>query len=169
MNMRAVSLIFLLTLMATNVAAQESRPPGFAEYAVSEKFGGSPAPAKIQGKWARLFRTRIRLGAQEGPNFAGHYTLVTWGCGSDCILFAIVDARSGRVYTPPSFAGISRVPSQEEDPLQFRIDSRLLIIAGSRVFREGQNGDDRAAKFYYKWAGGRLVLLRRSKLKFPYQ
>ncbi len=167
--MKAVILILLLVAVVPNVAAQGRLPPSFADYAVSEKFVGSLAPARIRGRWAHMFRTRIRLGALEGPNFAGRYRVVTWGCGSDCILFAIVDAKSGRVYAPPSFAGVSRVPSQEEDPLQFRSGSRLLIIAGSKVFQEGRRGDGRPAKYYYKWDGGRLVLIRRSKLKLPYQ
>ena len=46
---------------------------------------------------ARRLRTMLRIGAASGPNFAGHYTPVTWGCGVACQEFAIVDAKSGRV------------------------------------------------------------------------
>src|SRR5437763_667802 len=41
-------------------------------------------------------------GASKGPNFAGHYTAVTWGWGTECQTLAIVDARTGRVYFAPS-------------------------------------------------------------------
>ncbi len=31
---------------------------------------------------AKRYRTRLREGAAEGPNFAGHFTIVGWGCGT---------------------------------------------------------------------------------------
>jgi hypothetical protein len=40
-------------------------------------------------------------------NFAGRYVVISWGCGSQCVLMAIVDAKTGIVYDPPlsGFAG----------------------------------------------------------------
>src|SRR5438105_1150903 len=34
--------------------------------------------------------------APDGPNFAGHYTVVTWGCGTECQMHAILDGRTGQ-------------------------------------------------------------------------
>ena len=31
----------------------------------------------------------------KGPNFAGHYFVVNWGCGSGCLMLVIVDAMTG--------------------------------------------------------------------------
>jgi hypothetical protein len=60
----------------------------------------------------------LRLGSQEGPNFAGHFTVITWGCGSPCHTTVVVDAKSGRV-----FDGLT---SQYDE--EYRLDSRLLVI-----------------------------------------
>ena len=45
-------------------------------------------------KNARMFRTNLRNAAKEGVNFAGHFVLVGWGCGTNCSVLAIIDARS---------------------------------------------------------------------------
>jgi hypothetical protein len=44
-------------------------------------------------------RTMIRQGARNGPNFAGHYTVASWGCGTECQMHAVLDARTGKVVT----------------------------------------------------------------------
>jgi len=51
---------------------------------------------------AKAFYTRITETVSSGPNFAGHYTVVYWGCGTDCYGYAIVDAATGKVvvYSP---------------------------------------------------------------------
>lgn len=65
-----------------------------------------------------MFRTRLREGAAKGPNFAGHYTLVMWGCGAACQMVAVVDAGDGQV----SFA-----PFTTSEGASYRLDSRLFI------------------------------------------
>ena len=75
--------------------------PGFADYPVSGAFRGRPAPARFENdSLDRRFRTVLREGAQRGPNFAGHFTIVTWGCGSSCQMNAVIDAHAGRIYHP---------------------------------------------------------------------
>ena len=161
--MRIVLQIILVMLSLTCVTlAQEKRLPRFEDYP-AEVFQGTPAPAKIVGPLARSYRTRLREGAKEGPNFAGHYTVVYWGCGSDCRIFAVVDAKTGKVYFPPDIRAISRVPSQEEEPIQYRDNSRLLVIAGEVWPGGGQWR--REATYFYEWRGGGLRLIRRTPLK----
>lgn len=83
-----------------------------------------------------MFRTRIRAGAKEPISFAGHYTVPTWGCGSGCLAFVIVDAITGKV-----FGGIGSVelitPKSEDDDLgglrervEYHPTSRLLKVNG---------------------------------------
>lgn len=43
-----------------------------------------------------MFRTRTREAMAGGVNFAGHYVVATWGCGTECESGHIVDARTGR-------------------------------------------------------------------------
>jgi hypothetical protein len=64
--------------------------PRFDDFPVVKSFHGKPA--------APVFKTRgpfpaeIREAARKGPNFAGHYTIAEWGCGSGCVSFAVIDA-----------------------------------------------------------------------------
>ena len=75
-------------------------PPPFEQYPVN-RMRGTPAKADITSRpWPRRFRTMLRLQAPTGPNFAGHYTIAGWGCGSSCLQFAVIDAITGKVYVP---------------------------------------------------------------------
>ena len=101
--------------------AAQSRPlPQFADYPVDSIFSGRPAPVDLSSNpVARRFRTVLRQGARSGPNYAGHLTVVTWGCGTSCIVIAVVDARSGRVFSSPVGAGYG---------VERHVDSRLLVV-----------------------------------------
>jgi hypothetical protein len=65
------------------------------------------------------FRTRIRKGAPDGPNYAGHYTVITWGCGVECQMHAIVDAKTG---------GFVRFRYLSAMGLGHNLKSRLLVV-----------------------------------------
>ena len=107
-----------------------------------------------------MYRTVIRNGAKEGPNFAGHYTIVVWGCGLNCRQLAIVDARSGEVFFPSNLLQINFLFEDTAEFLQFRKNSRLLIVVGSMV---GTNDDWRTGKYYYEWKNQRLLLVHAIK------
>ncbi len=47
---------------------------------------------------AKRFITRIKNECANGINFAGHYTLVIWGCGSPCQSGVVVDRKTGKIY-----------------------------------------------------------------------
>ncbi len=149
---------------ATTAPAPSSdgrRPPSprFIDFPATATFAGKPAPVDLDSAPdARMFRTRLRAGAAEGPNFAGDQTVVTWGCGTNCQVVAIVDARSGRVYFPGIIS---------ETGLAFRRDSRLLIEnpADSHDVRADERAprpDDEGARLFggpnfYAWNGTSLV------------
>lgn len=67
------------------------------------------------------FRTRIREGMQKGPNFAGHYSVIQFGCGTGCSGVVVGDNKTGRP---------ARFPRGGESnmylDLQFQQDSRLM-------------------------------------------
>lgn len=67
------------------------------------------------------FRTRIRDGMKQGPNFAGHYSVIQFGCGTGCSGVVVADNRTGQPV---------RFPRGGEDnmylDLKFQLDSRLL-------------------------------------------
>jgi hypothetical protein len=165
--MRIFAQTFLILFLACGAMAQSKRLPKFEDYRVSKVFFGQPARAKID-RDARFYRTRITSGAKEGANFAGHYTFVSWGCGADCRMFAIVDSKTGTVYFPnKGFDEVIRVPFQTDEHFEFRKDSRLLIVSGMRYGADKQDKarvSEDAGKFYYRWTGNRLVLIRSTKL-----
>ena len=46
---------------------------------------------------AQTFYTNITKAVASGSNFAGHFTLVHWGCGTDCFGYAVVNTETGEV------------------------------------------------------------------------
>jgi hypothetical protein len=171
--LRTLCAAFIVLLLggcgdSTRVAASDvtsrTDTPHFEDFPVREKFTGKPAAVKVESRGARRYRTVIREGAREGPNFAGHYTVVTWGCGAGCVQFAVVDAKTGVVYSPRFYVA-ARVRFDEEtqqpdEPLQFRIDSKLLIVSGSP-------NEKNEGVYYYSWDGRRLALIKSTAFKEP--
>lgn len=108
---------------------------------------------------ARLYRTRIREGAAQGPNFAGHYTIIPIGCGAATVCVAIVDATTGHVYFPPGLSSaealIVDTAGLNLETLNFRRGSSLLIVVGSPNEQRR-----RAGISYYTWRSDRLDLIR---------
>jgi hypothetical protein len=51
--------------------------------------------------------------------YYGTNRLPTWGCGTTCQAFAIVDAYTGAVYFPEFVSAVG---------LDFRLDSNLLVV-----------------------------------------
>ena len=103
---------------------------------------------------ARRYRTMIRDGAREKPNFDGHFVVATWGCGSDCQTGAIIDAVSGKVTMLPVVAGTSSDAGDSESRFDYRLDSRLMIMTGM-IGEEPPMG-----AHYFEFDGHRLKRLK---------
>jgi hypothetical protein len=126
---------------------KQTSPPDFNDYPATESFSGAPAPVDLSSDPdARRFRTVLREGAQTGPNFAGKYTVVTWGCGTSCQSVAIVDAETGSVYMPGIVA---------EAGVKHKLDSRLLVVNPPE--NTPGNRPDWMETSYYVWDGTELT------------
>jgi len=126
---------------------KQASPPDFNDYPATESFSGNPAPVDLSSDSdARRFRTVLREGAQTGPNFAGKYTVVTWGCGTSCQSVAIIDAETGSVYTPGIVA---------EAGVKYKLDSRLLVV--NPPGNTPGNRPDWMETSYYVWDGTELT------------
>ncbi len=125
--------------------------PQFKDFPATKVYQGKNSPVNIATPEAREFRTRLTEAARQKPNFAGHYILAHWGCGSGCIRPAIIDAKSGRVFMVPFT--VASVGEEDIDQVQFRPDSRLFIVNGSR------NDQPENGSFYYLWNGRQLELI----------
>ena len=132
--MKRISLLVLLFIVLS-VNGQES----FEKYSVSYIYSGQMSPINLKSnRTARVYKTRISESyKQNGVNFAGHYSFVYWGCGSPCTGCAIIDVRTGKVYSGPD-SGFG---------YNFKKNSRLLIVnPKDTVSNSGQNPWDEVYK-----------------------
>jgi hypothetical protein len=146
---------------AAAVHATTGGQPEFAQYPahMAPATTGLAKALHFSTDQGRRYRTAIRQAAQQGPNFAGHHRLATWGCGTDCRGFAIVNLKTGQVYTHPHIQLVAGVMGNGDERLAFRADSRLLVISGAL-----DDDPARTAQFFYLWQGRRLQLLMRRAL-----
>lgn len=140
------------------------KPPGklpdFADYPVQEIYKGKPARPRIVTRYQNEFRTRIREDMEQKVNFAGHYIVATWGCGTGCMQFALVDAVSGQVYDPP-MKSVSyhfgpdpdKGPQKFPDMVNMKPESALLVVEGC------QSESEKCGRYYYRFEKDRFTLL----------
>lgn len=68
-----------------------------------------------------------------GANFAGRMMVAVMHCGSSCVHVSLIDSRSGMLHDPAPLAEIQgTLPCRADEALQFRRDSRLLIVTRTR-------------------------------------
>ena len=134
--------------------------PGFADYPAGAPYTGRPAPVVLRTRRDRMFRSQLREAAKGGPNFAGRYTAVHWGCGTGCAQLAVIDAVTGLVYWPPlEFVDIPSPDGGEYGP-GYRLDSKLLVLTRSHYDREAGY-----TAYYYLFDRNRFRLVRRAGRK----
>ena len=125
-----------------------------------------------------MYRTRIRNGVlkgegvmadseskrfltKPGTNFAGKYVVITWGCGSQCVMMAIVDAATGKIYDPP----LSGTETELHVPLDnlremetgYRVDSSLMVLQNAcRDFKDRKT----CGTYYFNWKDNHFNLVK---------
>ncbi len=129
----------------------------FTDFAVPESFHGKPATPILATRSQRMFRTAIREAAAKGQNFAGHYTIAEWGCGSGCMSSAVVDAVTGKVFAAP-FRILSMPLAESEGGHEYQgavyqLKSRLLIA-------DGCPEETNCGTYYYEWSDNKFKRLR---------
>jgi hypothetical protein len=148
----------------------DNQSPTFAAYsAVVPKVSGSRLDLE-SNPTARMYRTLLRREVALGPNFAGHYRVAVWGCGSSCSMFAVVNLDTGRVITPDGFSSTSLVFFDVDDFLprtqsdyfgfRFRKNSKLLVVIGALDEDEAREG-----AFYFVMANEHLRLIHSTIVK----
>ena len=178
--MRVLSLVLILAPIGTLCGLAQrisSKPaPRFEDYPVKEVFTGAPAAPILATAEEQMYRTRIRNGVArgsdvwigsyknpikaKGPNFAGHYFVVRWGCGSQCLMMATIDAKTGEIYEPPlAEKGSLSVPldNLSEMETDLRPDSSLLVLRNAcRDFTDRKT----CGTYYFNWKDNRFDLVR---------
>ncbi|MBA1220032.1 hypothetical protein G7017_03825 [Pseudomonas fulva] len=101
--------------------------PDFKAYAVPVENVTLKGPLKGANDQVRQRMAWVKTKAQK-PNFAGHYVLDSFGCGTGCMASALVDLRTGQVYRAPFHE-----PTHEEK--SFRVDSRLVEFSKYNYYK----------------------------------
>ena len=71
----------------------------FSDYETSAYKGPTRLPHfNGRDRAHRLFRTRLTDGLKQGPDFAGHYTVISIGCGMGKRSLYIGDNRTGQIF-----------------------------------------------------------------------
>lgn len=144
-----------LSITISSISFAQNRVPVFSDYSVSETHIGPNVPIVLK-RDDMMFRTRLREAAKEKPNFAGHYILTAWGCGAQCLMGAVINAKTGRVFWLPHTTCCWGTEVDERfEPIEFRLNSRLVVFSGLRNEKEGDDG-----AHFYKFENGRFVHLR---------
>ena len=170
-------LVVIALVLSTRLVRAQNRMPRFEDYPVTEMFTGTQAVPILVGPEQRMFRTRIRNAVlkgegvvadseskrpltKPGTNFAGRYVVVIWGCGSQCVMMAIVDAASGKVYDPPLadkgtlYPHLDNLSNME---IGYRRGSSLMILRNAcRDFKDRRS----CGTYYFNWNDNRFDLVK---------
>ena len=154
---------FPVRLTVTDARVHRAR---FEDYPADTVWQGSPPRLNFPTPSERMFKTRLTEAAKEPANFAGHYRMAYWGCGSNCSAGALIDLQTGNVYQPPLATPGARgwerwmgcVSCFDNTDEEFRVDSRLMIVRCGLHYSERfhTNIPD---TYYFLWDGSRFQKL----------
>jgi hypothetical protein len=164
LKIKLLLAVLCVCLCAAPALSRDGATPDFKNYAVPV-FKGRAAALKLTTPEARSYRTRLREGARRALNFAGHYKLHTWSCGTSCLQTAFIDAKTGNVFFPAELNGFiacyygTEVIENLEQALKFERGSRLIVMAGYPMSERGKD-EPKKGLYYYEWTGTDLKLIK---------
>ncbi len=121
--------------------------PHFSDFPVREIFKGIAVPPRINNQFEQRFKTRILEASRLGVQFAGHYGVAKWGCGTSCVEIALVNLADGRVCRGPfEVLTYGQAFNYDGGPggLEYHADSELLVARGCP-------NEAHCATYYYVW------------------
>lgn len=164
MRINLLSVVLCICFLTFSALAQDGAAPRFDEYKATA-YSGKAAALKLTTPQARGYRTRLREGARRAVNFAGHYKLHTWSCGTSCLQTAFIDAKTGNVFFPAELDGFiacyyGTEPIENlEQALKFERGSRLIVMSGYPMSERGKD-EPKKGLYYYEWTGTSLKLIK---------
>lgn len=151
----ALVLTFLTYLFqGKEIGSIDSSPAdelSFSQYPSDTTYEGVVAPVNFESnKDAKTFSTAITSAMSKGVNFAGHYVLATWGCGTSCQGLAIIDAKDGTIVVYNLLS---------EEGVAYTKDSNLLIVNPTKDYSPTRLQGRQVATDYYVLEEGALYLI----------
>jgi len=137
------TIVVLALFLGVQLAyGKPTQCPSFDTYHVNETFAGPYADLDVNSSpTGKRFKSVIRNSYVKKPNFAGRYRVVSWGCGSNCHVFVLVDTKTGKIINAPGPAALDA---------EYHVDSALFIIDPPDLIKE--SGSDLYATEYFFWA-----------------
>jgi hypothetical protein len=153
------SQVVIAFLLAGAAACEAEVAPTFEAYRTDVAIG-SPCNVDIAtDPTAHHFRTVLSGAAKKGPNFAGRFAVASWGCGSGCVEWAIINLESGKVFFDKERLHLLWIvgwdSTKNGDFLSFRRDSALLVVQGAT-----DDNPHQVRRDYLRWTGVGVELLR---------
>ena len=141
---------------AENISGTEAAAvtPTFSDYTVARSNSVLNDVDLSSHPDAANFRTRLEDNIHSAANFAGHYIMTSWGCGTMCQMNAVIDVDSGDVFFPADFTSSYGAC--------FKADSNLVILNPvDEAFMEAFDGElpEWFRVGYYLWDGQEMQLL----------
>jgi hypothetical protein len=149
------ALVGFAILVVFGGAARAAEPPRFEDFQVDDVDKGPTRVPDFEGRDRAFanYKTQISEGLKEGPNFAGHYSVIQIGCGTGCSRAYIADSRNGQVFA---------FPRGGEDhfmlDLTFEPSSRLLKAQWADF-----DNDDCVLEFF-EWEGAKASVIQKTSL-----
>lgn len=137
---------------------KQFRLPSFSEFPAptGRKLPSPPPEPEVRS----LYRADEAIVFESGkpPDFAQHYRVVTWSCGTSCWCALLLDVETGKTIDSPfgcsSHEWVWDEPeSTDFTPLRYQTDSRLLVLTGCP-------GRVNCGVHAYEWTGREFRLVR---------
>ena len=124
-------LISAIASLILVLAGGTPSKPTFDAYPAAKPSGRSASKLDFRADpRARRFRTQLERALGRPANFAGHYVVVDWGCGSSCQAVGLVDVDTG----------VARLTISTGLGSEYRADSRLFIDSPEAAVRDACPG-----------------------------
>jgi hypothetical protein len=155
--LRFLALCLLICFPALAAAAQ-GKPPTFSQYSVKVEKARIQAIDFKKNPDARTYKTRLIHGLEGGVNFAGHYIIVGWGCGTGCTNAAVIDTFTGNIYWPEEFYNVDATYADNYSDVQidFKKGSRMMIIHGRPGTKDENGRNIPPGDHYFEWKNNKF-------------
>ncbi|TDR31273.1 hypothetical protein [Hydromonas duriensis] len=100
----------------------------FKDYQVEAYIG--PRHNVTLNKDTKQFKSRFIETGKMPINFAGHYVVNSFGCGTGCARYFYVDVKTGEAKFLPEYLQVDYNDQDCENEVYFKPDSRLFVVSG---------------------------------------
>jgi len=98
-----------------------------------------------------FLRTRITEAMLQGPNFAGHYTVIKVGCGTQCTIVFVADNKTGEVYDFP-YGG----EEHSQMHLEYGLDTDSILVS-FKTYSTDEAGDNQCVAKQLRFDDGEFI------------